>query len=39
VGIEITAPDAVSLERLNALVLTLREPPLTDQEFRPARAA
>ncbi len=38
-GIEITAPQAVSLERLNELLLTLDQPPLADQEFRPVSAA
>ena len=39
VGVEITAPQAVSLERLNELLSTLGQPPLEDQEFRPVRAA
>ena len=39
VGIEITAPQAVTLERLNELLSTLGQPPLADQEFRPVRPA
>jgi hypothetical protein len=39
VGVEITAPHAVSLERLNELLSTLGQPPLADHEFKPMRAA
>ncbi len=39
VGVEITAPQAVSLERLNELLSTLGQVPLADHEFRPVRAA
>jgi hypothetical protein len=39
VGVEITAPRGVSLERLNELLSTLGEPPLADHEFKPMRAA
>jgi hypothetical protein len=38
-GIEITAPQAVPLERLNQLLGELGEPPLAEQDYRPARAA
>ena len=39
VGVEITAPRAVSLERLNQLLADLGEAPLAEQECRPVRAA
>jgi hypothetical protein len=39
VGIEITAPEAVSLQRLNALLVELGETPLAEDEYRPIRAA
>jgi hypothetical protein len=39
IGIEITAPLAVPLERLNRLLTDLGEPPLAEQEYRPVRAA
>ena len=39
VGIEITAPQAVPLERLNQLLAGLGEPPLAEQEYKPVRAA
>jgi uncharacterized protein YuzE len=39
VGIEITAPRAVPLERLNQLLADLGEPPLLEQEYAPVRAA
>jgi hypothetical protein len=38
-GIEITTPQAVSLERLNALLAELGEGPLADHEYEPIRAA
>lgn len=38
-GIEITSPLAVTLERLNRLLADLGEPPLAEQEYRPVRAA
>ena len=38
-GVEITAPQAVPLDRLNQLLAELGEPPLAEQEYRPARAA
>jgi hypothetical protein len=38
-GVEITAPQAVPLERLNQLLAELGEPPLEEQDYRPARAA
>ena len=38
-GIEITAPQAVPLERLNELLAELGEQPLAEQDYRPARAA
>ena len=37
-GVEITAPQAVPLDRLNKLLAELGEPPLTKQDYRPARA-
>ena len=39
VGVEITAPQAVSLERINELLSSLGQPPLADHEFRPVVAA
>ena len=38
-GVEITAPQAVPLDRLNQLLAELGEPPLAEQDYRPARAA
>jgi hypothetical protein len=37
-GVEITAPQAVSLDRLNQLLAELGELPLTEPDYRPARA-
>jgi hypothetical protein len=39
VGVEITAPQAVSLERVNDLLTSLGQPPLADHEFKPMKAA
>jgi uncharacterized protein YuzE len=39
VGVEITAPQAVPLERLNALLVDLGQLPLAEQDYRPVRAA
>ena len=39
VGVEITAPQAVPLERLNQLLAELGEAPLAEQDYRPLRAA
>ena len=39
VGVEITSPRAVSLQRLNAVLADFGERPLADQEYRPVRAA
>jgi len=39
IGIEITAPEAVSLDRMNALLRELGEPPLPEEDFRPLSAA
>jgi hypothetical protein len=39
VGIEITAPLAVPLERLNQLLADLGQAPLTEQDYKPVRAA
>ena len=36
---EITAPQAVPLERLNQLLAELGVLPLAEQDYRPARAA
>ena len=33
VGVEMTAPQAVSLERFNELLASLGQPPLADHEF------
>lgn len=38
-GVEITAPPAVPLDRLNELLGELNEPPLAEQDYRPLRAA
>jgi hypothetical protein len=38
-GVEITAPQAVPLDRLNQLLAELGEPPLAEQDYRPAQAA
>ena len=38
-GVEITAPQAVPLERLNHLLVELGETPLAEQDCRPVRAA
>lgn len=38
-GIEITAPLAVSRERLNSVLASLGEPPLEEPDFRPLTAA
>jgi hypothetical protein len=38
-GVEITAPQAVPLDRLNQLLAELGEPPLAEHDYRPARAA
>lgn len=39
IGIEITAPLAVSLERLNQLLAELGQAPLAEQDYKPIRAA
>jgi hypothetical protein len=39
IGIEITAPFAVSLERLNGLLAELGQAPLPEQDYLPLRAA
>ncbi len=38
-GIEITAPQYVSLERLNQLLADLGETPMAEQDYKPLRAA
>jgi hypothetical protein len=38
-GVEIIAPQAVPLDRLNQLLAQLGEPPLAEQDYKPARAA
>jgi hypothetical protein len=38
VGVEITAPQAVPLERLNQLLAELGEVPLAEQDYKPVRA-
>lgn len=39
IGVEITAPQAVTLERLNRLLATLGQAPPADHEYGPVRAA
>ena len=39
VGIEIIAPQAVPLERLNQVLADLGETPLAEEEYLPVRAA
>ena len=39
VGVEITSPQAVPLERLNQLLAELGEAPMTEQDYKPVRAA
>jgi hypothetical protein len=39
IGVEITAPLAVSLERLNKLLVELGETPLSERDYLPLRAA
>jgi uncharacterized protein YuzE len=39
VGVEITAPTGVPLERLNALLAELGEAPLAERDYAPALAA
>ncbi len=39
VGVEITAPQSVSLERLNQLLVDLGETPMAEQDYKPVRAA
>jgi len=39
IGVEITAPLAVRLERLNALLTEIGQPPLADKDFSPVLAA
>lgn len=39
VGIELTAPQSVSLERLNQLLADLGESPMAEQDYKPVRAA
>lgn len=39
VGVEITAPLAVPLERLNQLLADLGEAPMAEQEYKAVRAA
>lgn len=38
VGVEITAPHAVSLDRLNRLLADLGEPPLAERDYGPVLA-
>jgi hypothetical protein len=38
-GVEITAPQAVPLDRLNQLLTELGELPLAEQDYRPVQAA
>ena len=39
IGIEITAPAAVTLDQVNALLARLDQPPLWEEDFRPLVAA
>lgn len=38
IGVEITASESVTLDRLNTLLKALGQPPLPEQEFRPLSA-
>jgi len=38
IGVEITAPSAVTLEQLNGVLAELRETPLGAHEYLPIRA-
>lgn len=38
-GVEITAPQAVPLDRLNQLLTELGEIPMAEHEYKPVRAA
>jgi uncharacterized protein YuzE len=39
IGVEITAPSAVTLERLNGVLASLGEPLLSEHDYLPVRAA
>lgn len=39
IGIEMTAPAAVTLDQVNALLARLDQPPLREDDFRPLVAA
>ena len=39
IGVEMTAPSAVTLERVNSLLAELGQPPLAQQDFSPVMAA
>jgi hypothetical protein len=39
IGVEITAPAAVPLDRLNGVLADLGETPLTEHDYLPVRAA
>ena len=39
IGIEITAPGSVTLDRINSLLQSLAQTPLPEAEFGPMRAA
>ena len=39
IGVEITAPSAVPLDRLNRLLIELGETPLSEHDYLPVRAA
>jgi uncharacterized protein YuzE len=39
IGVEITAPEAATLDRVNALLADLGQTPLREEEFRPLTAA
>ena len=39
IGVEITSPQAVALERLNVLLADIGESPLAEHEYEPVRAA
>lgn len=39
IGVEITAPTAVSLERLNRALADLGESPLSEEDYLPVQAA
>jgi hypothetical protein len=39
VGVEMTSPQTVPLQRLNQLLAVLSEAPMAEQDYKPVRAA